>query len=223
MGEGAVADPAEAVRARRDRMAALRRRFAAQLAALPPETEAKVLLLAESPHAGGPAIAAPEGSLFEYPLAPRVGRGRPLFAVRPGAAGDISLKQDERANEHVAWSEPRGGTCLPTAVACAGALYSVTETGVLSRFDAKSGSLTCKTRIDQAATAFTSSPWAYNGRVFFLSEEGRTFVVAAGETFQLLHVNELDDMALASPALAGDRLVVRTEHRLYSIRRPRSG
>jgi hypothetical protein len=75
---GPSADPAEAVRARRDRMAALRRRFAAQLAALPPETEAKVLLLAESPHAGGPAIAAPEGSLFEYPLAPRVGPGRLL-------------------------------------------------------------------------------------------------------------------------------------------------
>jgi hypothetical protein len=44
-------------------------------------------------------------------------------------------------------------------------------------------------------------------------------VIAAGETFQLLHVNTLDDMALASPAIVGDRLLVRTEHRLYSIRR----
>jgi len=112
-----------------------------------------------------------------------VGRGRPLFAVRPGA------------------------------------LYSVTETGVLSRFDAKTGDVTDKTRIDPAVTAFTSSPWACNGKVYFLSEEGQTFVVAAEETFQLLHVNALDDMALASPALAGDRLVLRTEHRLYSIRR----
>jgi hypothetical protein len=93
----------------------------------------------------------------------------------------------------------------------------VAETVVLSRFDAKSGSLTCKTRIDQAATAFTPSPWAGNGKVFLLSEAGRTFVVAAGETFQLLHVNELDDMALA-----WDRLVMRTEHRLYSIRRSTS-
>jgi outer membrane protein assembly factor BamB len=89
-----------------------------------------------------------------------VGRGRPLFAVRPGA------------------------------------LYSVTETGVLSRFDAKTGDVTDKTRIDPAVTAFTSSPWACNGKVYFLSEEGQTFVVAAG-----------------------DRLVLRTEHRLYSIRR----
>ena len=147
------------------------------------------------------------------------GRGRPLFAIRPGAAGDISLKQGERSNEHVLWSEPRGGTYLPTAVAYEGALYSVSETGILSRFDAKTGSVTYKTRIDPAATAFTSSPWAYNGKVFFLSEEGQTFVVEAGESFKLLHVNTLDDMALASPALAGDRLLLRTEHRLYSIRR----
>ena len=147
------------------------------------------------------------------------GRGRPLFAIRPGAAGDISLKQGERSNERVLWSEPRGGTYLPTAVAYEGALYSVSETGILSRFDAKTGSVTYKTRIDPAATAFTSSPWAYNGKVFFLSEEGQTFVVEAGESFKLLHVNTLDDMALASPALAGDRLLLRTEHRLYSIRR----
>jgi outer membrane protein assembly factor BamB len=151
------------------------------------------------------------------------GRGRPLFAVRPGAGGDISLKQGETSNPYVAWSDPRGGTYLPTAVAYEGALYSVSETGILSRFDAKTGNLTYKTRIDPAATAFSASPWAYHGKVFFLSEEGQTFVVTAGETFQLLHVNELDDMALASPALAGDRLVLRTEHRLYSICRPRSG
>jgi outer membrane protein assembly factor BamB len=151
------------------------------------------------------------------------GRGRPLFAIRPGAAGDISLKPGERSNQHVAWSEPRGGTYLPTAVGYQGALYSVSETGILSRYDAKTGNVTYKTRIDPAATAFSASPWAYNGKVFFLSEEGQTFVVPAGETFRLLRVNALDDMALASPAIAGDRLLVRTEHRLYSIRRPRSG
>ena len=138
------------------------------------------------------------------------GRGRPLFAVRPGAVGDISLKQGETSNSYVAWSDPRGGTYLPTAVVYEGALYSVSETGILSRFDAKTGNLTYKTRIDPAATAFSASPWAYHGKVFFLSEEGQTFVVAASETFQLLHVNTLDDMALASPAMVGDRLLLRT-------------
>jgi hypothetical protein len=79
--------------------------------------------------------------------------------------------------------------------------------------------MTYKTRIDPAASAFTTSPWAYNGRLFCLSEEGQTFVIATGEKFQLLHVNALDEMALASPALVNERLLLRTESRLYSIRR----
>jgi outer membrane protein assembly factor BamB len=142
-----------------------------------------------------------------------------LFAIRPGAAGDISLKEGESSNNYVAWSEPRGGTYLPTAVAYEGALYSVTETGILSRYEAKTGKETYRVRIDPAATAFTASPWAYNGKVFLLDEEGQTFVVAAGEKFELRHTNVLEDMALATPAIAGDRLLLRTEHRLYSVRR----
>jgi len=146
------------------------------------------------------------------------GRGRPLFAIRPGASGDISLTKDQTSNQYVVWSQPRAGTYLPSSLAYEGGLYALTETGILTRFDAKTGTQTYKTRIDPAATAFTTSPWAYNGKLFCLSEEGQTFVIATGEKFQLLHVNELDDFTLASPALVGERLLIRTEHRLYSIR-----
>ena len=147
------------------------------------------------------------------------GRGRPLFAIKPGATGDISLKDGQTSNEYVVWSQPRGGTYLPSSVAYQGAIYTLSETGILNRFDAKTGQQTYKTRIDTAATNFTTSPWAYNGKLFCLSEEGQTFVVNTGEQFQLSHINELDDMAQASPALVGERLLIRTEHRLYSIRR----
>jgi outer membrane protein assembly factor BamB len=147
------------------------------------------------------------------------GRGRSLFAIRPGAAGDISLGKDQTSNEYIVWSQARTGTYLPSSLAYEGAVYSLTETGILSRFDARTGQQTYKTRIDPAATAFTTSPWAYNGKLFCLSEEGQTFVIATGEEFKLLHVNALDDFTLASPALVGERLLIRTEHRLYSIRR----
>ena len=147
------------------------------------------------------------------------GRGRPLFAIRPGAKGDISLKKDETSNEYIVWSQPRAGTYLPSSVAYQGAIYTLTETGILNRFDAKTGKQTYKTRIDPRAANFTTSPWAYNGKLFCLSEEGQTFVISTGEEFKLLHVNELDDFAQASPALVGERLLIRTEHRLYSIRR----
>ena len=168
---------------------------------------------------GMAATPIPTPFAYEGLLYINGGRGRPLFAIRPGAAGDISLKEGETANQYVVWSQPRGGTYLPSSVAYQGFVYTLTETGILNRYDAKTGKQTYKTRIDPAATAFTTSPWAYNGKLFCLSEEGQTFVVNTGEEFQLSHVNELDDFAQASPALVNDRLLIRTEHRLYSIRR----
>ena len=156
---------------------------------------------------------------YEGLLYLNAGRGRSLYAISPGATGDISLKEGETSNKYIVWSQPRAGTYLPSSVAYNGAIYTLTETGILNRFDAKTGKHTYKTRIDPAAANFTTTPWAYNGKLFCLSEEGQTFVVTTGEQFQLLHVNELNDMAQASPALVGERLLIRTEHRLYSIRR----
>jgi outer membrane protein assembly factor BamB len=150
------------------------------------------------------------------------GKGRGLFAVRPGASGDISLKDDAQSNQYVVWAKERAGSYLPTQVAYQGALYVLSENGILSRFDAKTGEMAYKERIAPGANAFTSSPWAYNGKVFCLSEEGQTYVLAAGKKLELLHVNTLDEMAQATPALVGDRLLLRTEGRLYSIRRKRA-
>ena len=164
---------------------------------------------------------SPVPSPFSYDglLYINAGRGKPLFAVLPGAKGDITLAKTEKSNSLVVWSDARGGTYLPTPVAYEGGVYSLTETGILSRYEAKTGKLSYKTRLDSEAGYFTTSPWAYNGKVFCLSEEGKTFVVAGGEAFQLLHVNSLEEMAQATPAIADDRLLVRTESILYSIRR----
>ena len=151
------------------------------------------------------------------------GRGRPVFAIRPGAAGNISLPKDQAmnngGNEFIVWSQARGGTYLPSALAYEGMIYTLTETGILNRFDARTGKQIYKTRIDPAATNFTTSPWAYNGKLFCLSEQGQTFVIGTGDEFKLLHVNDLDDFAQASPAIVGDRLLLRTEKTLYSIKK----
>jgi outer membrane protein assembly factor BamB len=168
---------------------------------------------------GMAATPVPMPFAYEGLLYINGGRSRPLFAIRPGASGDISLKEEHTSNEYVVWSQPRGGTYLPSAVAYQGAVYTLSETGILNRYDARTGKQIYKTRIDPAATAFTTSPWAYNGKLFCLSEEGQTFVITTGEQFQLSHVNDLGDFALASPAVVGERLLIRTEHRLYSIRR----
>jgi outer membrane protein assembly factor BamB len=167
--------------------------------------------------------AAPTPSPFAYDglLYLDGGQGRPIFAVRPGASGDISLAKTENSNEYVAWSQDRAGTYMTTPVAYEGGLYVLIDKGILARFDLKTGKQSYKSRIDPDAWAFTTSPWAYNGKIFCLSEEGKTYVIAAGETFELLHVNPLDEMALATPAMVGERLLVRTEGHLYSIRQAR--
>jgi outer membrane protein assembly factor BamB len=140
-------------------------------------------------------------------------------AVRPGGSGDITPAEPENRNAHVIWYERlAGGTYLPTPVLYQNALYVLYDRGIFSRFKADTGERVYRSRIAPEASAFTASPWAYGGKIFLLSEEGNTFVVEAGEAFRLLGVNALDEFALATPAIVGDRLLIRTKSRLYSIR-----
>jgi outer membrane protein assembly factor BamB len=95
------------------------------------------------------------------------------------------------------------------------------DQGFLAAYDATDGSeIYSKTRIPNGR-AFTSSPWAYDGKVFCLNEDGTTFVIKAGKEFELLGTNSLaeDDMGMATPAIAGDRLLIRTSARLYCLQR----
>lgn len=145
------------------------------------------------------------------------GTNKPVVAIRPGAAGDLTTPDGAKLNEFVAWIQPKAGTYLPTELAYEGGLYVLTHTGILTRFDLKTGIQTYKARVGEGGE-FTSSPWAYNGKVFFMNEEGRTFVIRAGDKFEVVGSNDLGEMALATPAIIGDRLILRTEKHLYSIR-----
>jgi outer membrane protein assembly factor BamB len=99
-----------------------------------------------------------------------------------------------------------------------GLLYVLYDRGTLSCFDARTGEpVSEKQRL--GPTAFTASPWAYGGKVFCLGEDGDTVVVRAGRDFKVLGKNSLDEMALATPAVAGGSLFVRTQSRLYCLRR----
>jgi hypothetical protein len=164
--------------------------------------------------------AAPTPSPFAYEdlLYLDGGQSKAVYAVRAGASGDISLGKTENSNEFVVWSQDRGGTYITTPVAYQGGLYVLYDKGILARFDLKTGKQSYKARVDPDAWAFTSSPWAYNGKIFLQSEEGKTYVVGAGETFGVTRVNALDEMALATPAMVGERLLIRTEGHLYSMR-----
>ena len=145
---------------------------------------------------------------------------RPLYAIRPGATGDISLAEDAESNDHVAWCQPTGAPYNPSTIAYDGIIYVLHDRGLMAAYDAKTGEeIYSKQRIPKGRS-FTSSPWSYNGKLFCLNEDGETFVIKAGRDFELLHSNSLkeDDMGMATPAIVGDRVLIRTAARLYCIR-----
>jgi outer membrane protein assembly factor BamB len=166
---------------------------------------------------GMSAMPIPSPFAYEGLLYLNGGTNKIVAAIRPGASGDLTTPDGANLNKFVAWLQPKAGTYLPTPLAYEGGLYVLTHNGILTRFDAKTGVQTYKARIGEGGD-FTSSPWAYNGKVFCLNEEGRTFVVRAGDKYELLGTNDLNEMALATPALIGDRLILRTEKHLYAIR-----
>jgi outer membrane protein assembly factor BamB len=147
---------------------------------------------------------------------------RPIAAIRAGGAGDITPAEPMNKNEHVVWYDRiAGGTYLPTPVIYRNGLYVLFDKGIISRHNVETGERVFRSRVAPGAFAFTASPWAYGGRIFLLSEEGNTYVIEAGDQYRLLGVNALDEFSLASPAIAGDRLLIRTHGRLYSIRNRR--
>jgi outer membrane protein assembly factor BamB len=145
---------------------------------------------------------------------------RPLYAIRPGANGDITLKSGETNNQFIAWSNPVGGPYNPSPLFYEGHVYVLYDRGVVSCYDAKTGKVLYDRERLPEGLAFTSSPWAAGGRVFCLNEDGVCYVLRAGDKFELLHTNKLSDgdMCMATPALVGDRLLIRTAARLYCIR-----
>jgi outer membrane protein assembly factor BamB len=163
-----------------------------------------------------PSPFASDGLLYVssgYVLDPLI---KPVYALRPGAAGNITLKPDETKNDFIAWAQRQAGPYNPSPLVYGGLLYVLYDRGFLSCYDAKTGELVYeKQRLN--AGAFTASPWAYDGKVFCLSEDGDTFVVRAGREFKLLGKNSLDEMTLATPALANGSLVIRTQGKLYRI------
>jgi outer membrane protein assembly factor BamB len=147
---------------------------------------------------------------------------RPVYAIRPGASGDISLRENATSSEYVAWYLPRAGNYNTSPLVYGEIYYSLLDRGFFESYDAKTGEPVYGRQRIRVGASFTSSPWAYNGKIFALSEQGDTYVLRAGPQFEVLGVNSLDEMAMASPAIVGDRLIIRTRSKVYSIRKPAS-
>ena len=99
-----------------------------------------------------------------------------------------------------------------------GRIYAINDNGVLQVADAKTGAEVFKARVGGGGYTFSSSPLASEGRIYLLSEDGDAFVLAAGDRYDEIAKSGLGEMSLATPAVDGDSLYVRTPTRIYRIR-----
>jgi outer membrane protein assembly factor BamB len=144
---------------------------------------------------------------------------KPVYAIKPGASGDISLKDGAKSNDFIAWCQTAAGPYHPTPLAHGEYVYVLYDRGLLSCFEARTGKPVYeRKRVGGGSSGFTASPWAYGDKIFCLSEDGNTFVISAGPDFKVLGQNKLEEMSLATPALAGGSLFLRTQSKLYCVR-----
>ena len=139
----------------------------------------------------------------------------PIYAVKAGSSGDLTLKQGQQSSDSIAWSKSSGGVYLPSPIAYDGLLYTVSNGGVVTAYDGKSGNRVYQQRL--GGDSFVASPVAAAGNLFIASEDGDVYVVKAGAKYELLAKNPIGEAIIASPAFAGDMLLVRGTKRLFAI------
>jgi len=144
---------------------------------------------------------------------------KPIYAIQPGGKGTINLKKNRPVDKSIVWRQPNAAPYNPSTLVYKDLLYVLYDFGFLACFNAKTGEeIYGKVRVrERQRTPFTASPWAYNDKVFCLSEDGDCFVYKAGRKNELLHINKLDELCMATPGIARGNLFIRTASKLYRI------
>ena len=141
----------------------------------------------------------------------------PIYAIKLSARGDISLEKNQTSNGHIVWSRPRDGSYMSTPLIYGDYLYNCRWNGVLSCYEAATGKRLYQQRLGGGTSAFTSSPVAADGKIYFASEDGDVFVVKAGPKYELIAQNSLNGVCLATPAISEGILFFRTKDFLMAI------
>jgi outer membrane protein assembly factor BamB len=134
-------------------------------------------------------------------------RNSDYMAIRPGGRGDVTAS-------HVVWQAPSGASYVPSILYYDGLLYMTNEVGIVTCADARTGERVWRHRL---GGVFFASPVAGDGKIYFASETGETFVIRAGKTPEVLSVNDLGERLIASPAISQGRLFLRSDRTLFSV------
>lgn len=141
---------------------------------------------------------------------------RPIYAIRLGASGDISLAKGQDSNQAIAWSTMTEGTYIPTPIVYNGYLFTLNNNGIVTAYNPESGQRAFRGRVGTGGS-FSASPIAADGRLYITSEDGEVYVVAAAPGLAQVAKNEMKEVVMATPAISDGLVIVRTIGHLYGI------
>lgn len=146
---------------------------------------------------------------------------RPVYAIRVGSRGDLTLAKGQTASPAVAWSHDRGGTYLPTPILYRDHLVTLGNNGILTAYQAATGEEVHRARIGGTNASFSSSPVAADGRIYLASEDGKVFVIKGEPGFELLATHESGEVVMSTPAISDGLFVLRTLNHVIGIADPK--
>ena len=159
---------------------------------------------------GSSSITTPTPIFTEEAIVVASGRRpeKPIFVIRPGAEGDITLPEGKSSSKAIVWSKTGVGPYMPTPLIYDGRLYSLNNNGVLDCYDLATGKQHYRERVSHAGGGFSASPVAADGKIYLPSEDGDVFVVAAGSEFKLVSQHSVGERLMATPALSHGTLYI---------------
>ena len=168
---------------------------------------------------GSSKITAPTPIFAEDLIVVASGRApeRPIFVVKPGSRGDLTLARNQTSSDAIAWSRTGRGSYMPTPLAYRGVLYVLANNGVFDAYDLKSGKEIYRQRLPLVGSGFSASPVAADGKIYLSNEDGDMLVVRAGPTFDHVATNAIGELLMATPALSEGVMYVRGASSLFAI------
>ena len=144
---------------------------------------------------------------------------RPIFVVRAGARGDLTLPDGKASSEAVVWSRTGRGSYMPTPLVYNGILYVLANNGLFDAYDLRTGEEVYRQRLPLVGSGFSASPVAADGKIYLSNEDGDILVIAAGQKFAHIATNSMGELLMATPALSDGVMYVRSSASLFAIGR----
>jgi outer membrane protein assembly factor BamB len=146
---------------------------------------------------------------------------RPIFVVRSGARGDLTLPTGQSTSQAIVWSRMGRGSYMPTPLIYKGILYVLANNGVFDAYDLRTGEELYRQRLPLIGSGFSASPVAADDKIYVSNEDGEMLVLAAGSKYAHIETNSMGELLMATPALSEGVMYVRSPSTVFAVGRKR--